>query len=154
NIGADDIFLADLANGNYIVTVTLGDAAFTHTLMKVVANGTQVLSGLTTGTGQFIVRSFPVTVNSGQLALELTSTGGAAPTFAINGLTIRQAPVGAIAWSGPSQITADGSSTATFTGTTTVPPGSLITVATTLGTITTADANPNYAGIQVAVGSD
>ena len=49
-------------------------------------------------------------------------------------------------------VTADGSSTATITGTGATP-NSLVTVSTTLGTITTADASATYTGLQVQANS-
>src|SRR5205807_7751389 len=63
NTGTDDVFLADVPNADYVVTITLGDALYSHTQMKVVANGALVLSGLLTGAGQFVSKSFPVSVN-------------------------------------------------------------------------------------------
>jgi hypothetical protein len=45
------------------------------------------LSGLATAAGQFIHRSFPVTVSDGQLNVRIASTGGD-PYFTINALEV------------------------------------------------------------------
>jgi uncharacterized repeat protein (TIGR01451 family) len=159
--GADDIFADDLPAGNYLVTLTFGDAATSHDQIFAKIAGTTVVSNLTTGRGQFVSQMFPVTLAAGQqLQVEVSSTDSRS-SFALNALTARPALVAAISWSGPTTLVADGSSTATFTGSVNLPDGSFITVATTLGTITavsaadgsltTADANPNYAGIQAVV---
>jgi uncharacterized repeat protein (TIGR01451 family) len=163
NSGTDDIFAVDQPAANYLVTLILGDAATSHDQVYAKIDGTTVISNLTIGRGQFISRSFPVTLTAGQqLQVEL-SDADPRSSFAINALTVQAAPVPAITWSGPSTLVADGTSTATFTGTVNLPDGSFVTVASTLGTITavsaadgsltTADANPNYAGIQAVVKS-
>src|SRR5439155_4656141 len=154
NRGSDDTFVDDVPNGNYVVTVILGDTALAHYRISIKANGASVLYNLSTAAGQFFSRSFPVTVTNGHVAIELIDSGSTDHNWAINALIVHPAPVGTITWSGPTSFSADGTSTATFPGRTTLPPGSLITVATTLGRITTADADHNYAGIQVPVQAD
>ena len=156
----DDTFTTNLLpNTSYTVAVTLGDAASNRDQTNVYANGTQVLSNLATAAGQFLVSTFTVTTgNTGQLAMEFKDTDTTNPNFAIDALTIRQtAQVGTFTWSistpnGMGTLPADGQSLATVTGTTTLPDRRAASrSSTTLGTITTADADPNYAGTQVAV---
>ncbi|AIQ57020.1 rhamnogalacturonan acetylesterase [Paenibacillus borealis] len=69
-------FLADVADGNYIVTLTAGDAyAPTHTTLK--SNGERsVLPDIHTVAGQYAREMFAVNVRGGQLKL---SFGGLAP---------------------------------------------------------------------------
>ncbi|MCR8660593.1 rhamnogalacturonan acetylesterase [Paenibacillus endoradicis] len=72
----DSTFVADVPNGNYIVTITLGDAfAPTHTSLK--TNGEHlVLQNYETVSGQIAREQFGVNVRNGQLKL---SFGGLAP---------------------------------------------------------------------------
>jgi hypothetical protein len=158
--GSDDIFADDLPAGSYLVTLVMGDAATSHDQIYAKIDGTTVLSNLTLGRGQFISQTFPVTLAADQqLQVELSSTDSRS-SFALNALTARPAPVAAITWSGPTTLVADGTSTATFTGSVNLPDGSFVTVTTNLGTITAvsaadgslvADANPNYTGVQAVV---
>lgn len=80
-------FLVDLPNGNYTVTVTIGDrTAPTETTLKT-GPGRMVLHEAAVSAGQFIVRSFTVNVNTGQLKL---SFSGTAPR--VNAVCIQAAP--------------------------------------------------------------
>ena len=148
----DDTFKVDLPNGNYWVTFTVGETKYSHGNMNVIVGSTTIYSGLSTGVGQFLHKSFPTTVSGGQLAIEFKDTNSI-DSVALNGLTIRPAPVSGIVWSAsnPTSLMADGSSTATIVGTTPLPAGSFVTIITTIGTITSADANANYIGTQVKV---
>ena len=104
------------------------------------------------------MRSFNVSVGvSNQLALQFLDRGGADPNFVLNALDIRPASgtnsPATITLTGPaSPPPADGSGSDTINGGG-VPLNALITVSSNLGTITTADADPNYAGIQVMADS-
>jgi fibronectin type 3 domain-containing protein len=150
-------FLVDLPVGTNVVSVTMGDAQFPRDDMNVLVGNTVVLSNLNTAAGQFINRSFTVTVTgtvNGQLALHLVD-GGGDPYTVINALDIRPASTyGTITLTGSGTVTADGSSLTTITGHSSLPAGSLVTVTTSIGTIITADADPNYAGTQVLTAAD
>jgi fibronectin type 3 domain-containing protein len=145
--GTNNTFNVNVPDGDYLVNVTLGDASFARNNISVWAEGILQHSGLATAAGQFLHRSFVVTVNDGQLNVQIASTGGD-PYFTVNALEVFPAP-------DPPRFdhdlqTADG---VTFTGTSNAPDGSLVTVSTSLGSITSADANPDYAGVQVVVNS-
>jgi autotransporter-associated beta strand protein len=154
--GSDDTFQVDVpAPGTYVVNLTMGDLLNPHDFMDVIANGTDEFASnlLYSPAGQFITPSFTVSVASTHLQLEIKDLGGE-PSWVVNAIDIRAiGQVGTITlMASPSTITADGVSTSTISGTSSLPQGSLVTVATSLGTITTADADPNYAGNQVVVG--
>src|SRR5262249_23556704 len=63
--GQKGTFLADLPNGTYKVTVTLGDALNMHDNISLWLEGVQVASGLTTAAGQFIQPTYTVSVTDG-----------------------------------------------------------------------------------------
>jgi hypothetical protein len=157
NFEAVGNFLTDLPVGAYSVTVTMGDATFPHVSMHVDANGTPVVASLDTAAGQFAQRTFTVNVTgtvNGQLSLALSDLLGA-NLWALNSLDIRPtARVGAITLTGPGDIVADNSTTATITGHSSLPAGSLVTVTSSLGSIVSADADPNYDGVQVTTAAD
>jgi hypothetical protein len=138
--GTSNTFLVDVANGDYLVNVTLGDGSFARNNISVWAEGNPVLSGLASPAGQFIHRSFPVTVSDGQLSVQIASTGGD-PYFTINALEVYAAAQGTHFLN-----TADGGQAFTGTGAT---PNSLVTVRTTLGTISGVDQDNLYQGVQV-----
>jgi hypothetical protein len=142
-------------DGTYLVNVTLGDASFARNNISVWAEGSPVLTSLATAAGQFIHRSFPVTVSDNQLNVQIASVAGD-PYFTINALEIFPAPQGTLTFGGwtPGEA-ADGTTvdTITVSGATN---GALYTVSADLGTIlgsgaggATPDAHPNYAGFQV-----
>ncbi|HEX8993046.1 MAG TPA: NBR1-Ig-like domain-containing protein [Anaerolineales bacterium] len=81
-------FKVDLPNKTYTVVVTQGDANFAHDKMVVKANGTTVLSNVTTAAGSFAVNSFTATVSNGSLSLEFSDAGGSDPTWVVNGVLI------------------------------------------------------------------
>jgi len=84
-IPLDACFKADLPNGCYNVTVTIGDA-ITPTLTSLYyGTGRMVLNKLTTTAGQYAVHSFTVKINNGQLSL---SFSGVAPR--INAIRIEE----------------------------------------------------------------
>jgi fibronectin type 3 domain-containing protein len=88
----DATFAVDLAVGAYDVTVTMGDAAGGHDQMGVLLEGTQVDS-VTAAGGQFVTRTYRVTVADGQLTLRIKDLGGTDAFAVIDGLSI--ADVGA-----------------------------------------------------------
>ncbi len=153
--GPDNTFLVDVpAPGTYVVNLTMGDLINPHGPIDIIANGTDEFGTnlIQEIAGQYITVTFSVTITGTQLQLEIKRIGGD-PFWAVNAIDIRTAPIGTITLNAsPPTITGDGMSTSTISGTSSLPQGSLVTVSTSLGTITTADADPNYAGIQVMVG--
>ncbi len=85
-------FLVDLPNGTYDVTVTMGDATGAHDEMGLILQG-KLVDSVTTASGQFHVKTYPVTVSTGQLSVVLDDLGGENLDAVINGLEI--APAGA-----------------------------------------------------------
>jgi lysophospholipase L1-like esterase len=82
-IPLESIFLVDVPNGNYTVTVMMGDSnAGTHTTIKS-GIGRLMLRGLETLAGQFVKRSFSVHITNEQLSLAFS---GLAPR--INALEV------------------------------------------------------------------
>jgi hypothetical protein len=137
-------FLVDVANGDFHVNVTLGDGSFARDQISIGAEGESKLSGLATAAGQFLHRSFPVTVADSQLSIQVASNGGD-PYFTINALEVlRKQDVHSL-------VTTDGGLTFAGSG---ASPGALITVGSSLGTITNTDADPWYAGVQITAGAN
>ena len=82
----------DLPNGNYSVSITMGDNDYAHDNMVVKANGATVLADVDNAVAAFTVNTFNVTVSGGSLALEFSDAGGADPTWVVNALTVTTAP--------------------------------------------------------------
>jgi len=82
-------FAANLPNGTYNVTVTMGDSGFSHDLQGVFLQATQVDS-VTTAAGQFYTHTYSATVSNGQLVLNLQDLGGSDPNVVISSLDIVQ----------------------------------------------------------------
>jgi parallel beta-helix repeat protein len=82
-------FAVDLPNGTYDITVTMGDAGWSHDREGVFFQGTQVAS-VTTNAGQYYIHTFVVTVTNGQLTMKLQDLGGLDPNVVINSLDIAQ----------------------------------------------------------------
>ena len=87
NFTSNGTFAVDLANGTYDVTVTLGDRSYSHDQMGLLLEGTQVDS-VTAPAGQFVTRTYPVTVSDGQLTLQLKDLGGSDGNAVIDSLEI------------------------------------------------------------------
>ncbi len=68
-------FLVDLPNGNYAVTVYLGDPSYERTNMYVLAEGQPMLNDIDQVAGQVLPYTFNVTVTDGQLTLTLKTVG-------------------------------------------------------------------------------
>jgi hypothetical protein len=107
NYTEDATFALDLANGQYDVTITLGDLAEAHDLMGVFLEGEQV-DTVTTLAGQNAVGTYRITVHDGQLNLRLFDLGGSDEWVNINGLEvvtpgvgIESAAVSSVSFSGP-----------------------------------------------------
>jgi hypothetical protein len=93
NYSEDATFALDLANGQYDVTVTLGDLAEAHDMMGVFLEGEQV-DTVTTAAGQNAVGTYRITVRDGQLNLRLFDLGGSDEWVMINGLVVATPGVG------------------------------------------------------------
>jgi len=83
-------FAADVPDGTYDVTVTLGDACYPHEQMAILLEGVHV-DTVTTAAGQFARKSYQVTVSDGQLTVLLDDLGGKSPYVVINALEITPA---------------------------------------------------------------
>ena len=81
-------FVADLANGIYDVTLTLGDAGSLRDQVAVTLEGQQV-DLVSTARGKFYTATYRVEVTDGQFTLLLQDRGGASSSFAINSLEIQ-----------------------------------------------------------------
>jgi hypothetical protein len=81
-------FRVDLPNGNYAVTVTMGDNKAAHDNMVVKANGMVMLPDVDTAAGAFTVNTFNVTVSSGSLTLQFLDAGGTDSIWVVNAVAI------------------------------------------------------------------
>ena len=86
-------FKVDLPNGNYAVTVTMGDNNSRHDNMVVKVNGTTVLGDVDTAAGAFSVNTFNATVSSEALSLEFSDAGGTDSAWVVNGVAISTGPI-------------------------------------------------------------
>ena len=80
-------FYVDVPNGNYRVTVTVGDKN-AKSSMAIRANGLFELASIGASAGQFATGSFPIQVTNGRLRFEFFGASSAANVAQINGLTI------------------------------------------------------------------
>lgn len=85
-------FKVDLPNGNYTVSLTMGDNDYAHDNMVVKANGNTMLADVDNAAAAFTVNTFVVTVTGGSISLEFSDAGGADPSWVINTLSITPAP--------------------------------------------------------------
>jgi hypothetical protein len=85
-------FKVDLPNGNYTVSLTMGDNDYAHDNMIVKANGTTMLADVDNAAAGFTVNTFVVTVTAGSLSIEFSDGGGADPSWVINALSITATP--------------------------------------------------------------
>lgn len=85
-------FKVDLPNGNYAVSITMGDNDYAHDNMVVKANGIIVLADVDNALGTFAANNFSVTVSGGSLSLEFSDNGGADPTWVVNIINIIRTP--------------------------------------------------------------
>ena len=84
-------FNVDLANGDYEVTVVIGDQSYMHDLIDVYAEGNLVINDLTVAGGMFQEVTFSVSVSDEQLSLMFSDGGGVDSNWVINSLSIRMA---------------------------------------------------------------
>ena len=90
NYTVDGTFAADVANGNYLVSVTMGDTTYHHDNMGIYLEG-NLVDTVTPVVGQYTTNSYAVSVLDGQLTLRLKDQGGSDPNAIINGLVITPA---------------------------------------------------------------
>jgi fibronectin type 3 domain-containing protein len=86
NFTGDGTFVADVPNGTYYVTVTLGDASFSRDHTAVYLEGVKV-DTVSTAAGEFYTQTYQVDVTDGQLTLRLVDENGSR-TASITSLTI------------------------------------------------------------------
>lgn len=87
----DAVFVVDLPNGTYQVTVTMGDAWTWHDQLQVVLEGIAVET-IATVSGQPVSKTYAVEVGDGQLTLGIKDVGGEDPFAVINALKVIEAP--------------------------------------------------------------
>ncbi len=84
------MFLVDVPDGTYHVTVTLGDAGAARDQVAILAEGNEVASDVTTARGQFQRVTFELQVTDGQLNLEFVDRGGQNSTFSVNAIQVER----------------------------------------------------------------
>ena len=151
--GALATFTVDVPSaGYYVVSVVVG-SPYTDIFEGSIMNGdtgTTVVSGMTTLAGASANYDFVVYTTDGTLDLTFVHSVANPKIFAVNGLTVRPASILTIGTcSDP--LAADGVTVDSFPliG---APPNTLLTIATTLGTIKNPDVDDELAGIQVLSG--
>jgi fibronectin type 3 domain-containing protein len=90
NLTREGTFGVDLPNGEYFVTIVVGDARGRRDKVEISLEGSKV-DGVSTRAAQFKTRTYRVAVADGQLNLRLRDRGGSNRHAAINALEI--APV-------------------------------------------------------------
>lgn len=85
----EHVFSVDLANGDYRVTVIMGDQSYMHDLVDFYAEDSLKINDLTAAAGSFQEVSFTVTVADGQLSLRIRDDGGNDGNWVLNALTIQ-----------------------------------------------------------------
>lgn len=148
-------FRVDLPNGTYAVHYAMGDSS-DHSGLDIFANGTPVVTDLSLLRNQITEESFVVTVTNGRLELTFNPGSGVSinPSWVLNALQILPvALVGSVTPINIGTVPADGTTVTSIDATSTLPIGTLVTVSSTLGTITTPDADPTTAGVQILVGA-
>ena len=81
-------FRVKLANGQYWVTVYVGDQNYGHDEVEIRAEGQLQHKGITNRPGEVKEVDFQVTVNDGVLDVEIRDGGGRNPHWACAGLVI------------------------------------------------------------------
>jgi hypothetical protein len=82
----------DIPNGNYLVTVTIGDQQYRHDNIDVYAEGALKLNDVTVEAGQFTVQTFTVTLSDGELNIRFHDDGGTDENWIVNAITIEAIP--------------------------------------------------------------
>ena len=145
-------FRTELDNGTYQVSVLAGNKG-DHQSVSVAANGQVVVDSQPIARRDFFETVFTVVVSGGQLDLTFSQNDNVFgdPHWMVNAISIRPTTlVNAISTAGNvGDVDANGTTSSALAFTTTAVDGTLLSVSSTLGTITTADADPNTVGTQV-----
>jgi len=88
NFSRDAVFSVEVLDGSYSVTITMGDSAAGHDQMGVGLES-QLVDTVTTAKGEFVVRTYTVTVSDGVLDVSITDLGGTDANAVVNALEIR-----------------------------------------------------------------
>ena len=154
--GLNNTFEAAVPNGNYTLTLTVGDAQLAHNNITADINGANTTFQLGNGTsstmlsspaGQFITATANVNVSNGTLNLTLNKDANYADdSWVLNALDLR--PADSLNTLTLTASTPDQNGLVTVSGRGATP-NSLVTVGASLGTITTTDQEGNYAGTQI-----
>ncbi len=149
----DATFTVDVPTaGYYAVSVAVGNpfTDLTGLSVKNADSGATVVSNVSTLAGASTTRDFVVYVGDGTLDLTFVEGTAYPKVFSVNGLTVRPANILTMgACAGPFE--ADGVTVDTFP-LINAPANTLLTIATTMGTILNADADDELAGLQVLTG--
>lgn len=149
----DATFTVDVPSaGYYAVSVAVGNpyTDLTGLSIKNADTGTTVVSNLSTLAGASTTRDFVVYVGDGTLDLTFVEGTAYPKVFSVNGLTVRPANILTMGvCAGPYE--ADGVSIDTFP-LINAPANTLLTIATTMGTLLNADVDDELAGLQVLTG--
>ncbi|WP_447969512.1 hypothetical protein [Nitrospira sp. M1] len=71
-----------LANGQYLISLASGDPSYVQGPHHIVVEGQTVINNVTTQVNEFLtITDFPVTVNDGNLTIQLTRNGGKTKTI-------------------------------------------------------------------------
>jgi fibronectin type 3 domain-containing protein len=84
----DHTFNVDLANGQYKVTLTIGDNDYTHDVIDVYAENVLKVDHLTVYAGTFSTQVFTVMINDGQLNVKFHDAGGSDPNWVIDAIKV------------------------------------------------------------------
>jgi hypothetical protein len=144
-------FRVDLPNGTYNVHAWFYDGG-DHLGLQLSVNGEIALPAFNLEGNELVEASFEVAISNGHLDLLIEQVGDRVidPYWTISGLEIRPASaIGSVTPVNIGAVPADGSTSTTVSASVTVPDGTLFTVSSSLGTITSTDASPLQAGIQV-----
>ncbi len=86
--GAVATWQLDVPNGSYVVSLASGDASWAQGPHRVVLEGQVVVNGVSTAANEYVtITDWPVTVNDGQLTIQLGGTSG---TSFLNYVTVTQ----------------------------------------------------------------
>lgn len=145
------VFTVDLPNGWYLISAMVGSpySSISGVSIQNADTGGTLVSNISTGPGESKSVAFAAYVSDGTLDLQFNPGTSYPKVFAVNGLSIRP---GVLLSMGldcpPGGLGADGVTVDSFT-LFEAPPNSLITVATSLGTIMNVDADDELQGIQI-----
>ncbi len=147
--GGSRIFQANVADGYYMVSVKMGDLTNARPQMVVTNADTNqvVLPNVSTVSGQVAEQTFVIDVTDGTMDLNF-SVQGTSAYWSVNGIDIRPAVLLSEGFAPAGPFTADGVSVDTVTASH-VTPNAELTVTTSMGSIVSADVDPNIAGVQV-----